>query len=33
LAMCMVVGLVLVWVKLYSSAESLIYCNSRALGQ
>ena len=32
LAMGMVVGLVLVWVKLYTSAESLIYCNSRALG-
>ena len=32
LAVGMVVGLVLVWEKLYTPAGSLIYCNSRALG-
>ena len=32
LAMGMIVGLVLVWVKLYTPVGFLIYCNSRALG-
>ena len=32
LAMGMVVGLVLVWVKLYTSVGFSIYCNSHALG-
>ena len=32
LAMGMVVGLVLVWERLYTNAWLLIYCNSRALG-
>ena len=32
LAMGMVVGLVLVWEKLYTPAGFSIYCNSRALG-
>jgi len=32
LAVGMVVGLVLVWEKLYTPAGFSIYCNSRALG-
>ena len=32
LAMGMVIGLVLVWVKLYTPVGFSIYCNSRALG-
>ena len=32
LAVSMVVGLVLVWEKLYTPAGFLIYCNSRTLG-